>query len=420
MRFILLTLTCIFYFLTSNAQDTYADDLSSLKLNLENTRSFKKQIKGRKKIAFEKLYDSLHRVKPADRLQHIILLSELLYPVNDQHLALYEQPDSRAFSNEESFKNYLSGEEFRQYPALKINTDSLENILKTYPPDSLQGIYYFGDMYTAGLMKTAPDTYLGVVLRSSVPHWLPGHIAFRLHSEDGIHGRAVYAHPYYKSYTANANEKFRNRSLINSGFYISGKYFTYNKQKEQSADDYVNLPVNGHKFSHTRLNDSMHYLVIRSFQRNTETSRQSALFYEQVKDSLSLPYLLIDLRNNEGGSALEMRKFVRLVKKFKGKVYVLVNNGTLSQAEIYTLKLMRLKKVTLAGQPTKGMLTYGSNYGRKVVLAGGKHIFYPTDMGGRKKYLRYERRGIVPDIILDEKSPWTSQVTDHIRKRREL
>jgi C-terminal processing protease CtpA/Prc len=37
-------------------------------------------------------------------------------------------------------------------------------------------------------------------------------------------------------------------------------------------------------------------------------------------------------------------------------LYVLLNNGTLSQAEIFTLKLKQLNNVTTLGSTTKGML----------------------------------------------------------------
>lgn len=69
--------------------------------------------------------------------------------------------------------------------------------------------------------------------------------------------------------------------------------------------------------------------------------QESHRFYDSIKNSLKAPYLVLDLRNNEGGAGKEMRKYFVLLQKFvrKGHLYVLINNGTLSQAEILTLPI---------------------------------------------------------------------------------
>jgi C-terminal processing protease CtpA/Prc len=98
-------------------------------------------------------------------------------------------------------------------------------------------------------------------------------------------------------------------------------------------------------------------------------------------------------------------------------LYVVVNNGTLSQAEILTLELKQLKNVVTIGQTTKGMLTYGSNYGNRERLPSGRFEIYPTDMKGSKKHLQYEDYGINPDIFLKDDTDWIEQVVAIIRKK---
>lgn len=114
-----------------------------------------------------------------------------------------------------------------------------------------------------------------------------------------------------------------------------------------------------------------------------------------------------------------MEKYFSLLKDFtrKGHLYILLNNGTISQAEIFTLKLQELKNVTTAGQTTKGMLSYGSNYGKREKLPSGKYEIYPTDMKGRPKFLQYEDRGINPEIVLKNETDWIEQVVQIIREK---
>ena len=82
---------------------------------------------------------------------------------------------------------------------------------------------------------------------------------------------------------------------------------------------------------------------------------------------------------------------------------------------MFIIELQGNQHITLVGQTSKGMLTYGSNYGRTSILPSGKFKVYPTDMRGKAKHLQYEDVGITPDIFLNDQSNWIDQVIEIIK-----
>ena len=74
------------------------------------------------------------------------------------------------------------------------------------------------------------------------------------------------------------------------------------------------------------------------------------------------------------------------------------------------IRLKKCKNVTLYGEGTKGMVTYGSNYGKQIPLKSKGLFVYPTDMRGFKKDLHYETVGMQPDVYLSKDIDWIEQV----------
>ena len=74
-------------------------------------------------------------------------------------------------------------------------------------------------------------------------------------------------------------------------------------------------------------------------------------------------------------------------------MYVIINNCTLGQGEIFTLQLKQLQNVKTYGETTKGMLTYGSNYGNRPKLPSKFFEVDITDVKGDKRLVPYENYG---------------------------
>lgn len=417
---IVLALSFSLLTVVSNAQtNKYLTDLAALKSILQKTPSYKAQIKGDKLFLYNALYNRLasDSTNNPDSYNYFYNLAQLIFPLRDNHLGFYQLPNYNNFKTKESIDSFLRTKEFLNYPTCEINIDSLKIELTQKPADSIEGIYHYGQFYSVGLFKSSDKKYIGIILNTDIKYWLKGQIAIYLYEYGPNLYKAIYGHPLFKNFILQANEKYEHQSLMNSYFYSSYSQSIYSKQLHPV--DYVNVPKTSSKFELKTINDDVQYLLIQTFQADNTTVQKSNKFYDSIKNVLKAPYLLLDLRNNEGGAGKETRKYIALLKKFvrKGHLYVLINNGTLSQAEILTLKLKKLRNVTTVGQTTKGMLTYGSNYGNREKLPSGSFEIYPTDMKGSAKHLQYEDYGIRPDRSLNNDSSWIEQVVKLIQKK---
>lgn len=72
-----------------------------------------------------------------------------------------------------------------------------------------------------------------------------------------------------------------------------------------------------------------------------------------------------------------------------------------------------LNNVTILGDRTWGIITYGRNYPQEFETPSKKFKFHFTDLKDNwKKYLQYENAGIEPDIYLDSDSDWVNAVVE--------
>lgn len=406
-------------FLLPAQTNPYLADLQALKDILQKTPSYKAQIKGDELALYNDLYNRLavDTVNNVNSYKYFYNLSQLVFPLKDNHLGFYQVANNQQFKDQASIEQFMTTKAFLNYPKYAIKLDSLKTALATKPAESIEGIYHYDKFYSVGLFKHGDKAYIGVVVETEVPLWQKGQVAMRLYEYAPNLYKAIYGHPLKKNFIFQPVEKYKNQSLVNSFFYESYSKKIYAKHLQEF--DFVNLPDNAPKFELKQLANDVQYLLVRTFQANNASLQQSAAFYASIKDSLTAPNLILDLRNNEGGAKKAANKYFQLIQEYtkKGQVFILLNNATVSQAEILTLRLKKLKNITTVGQTTKGMLTYGSNYGKREKLPSQQFEVYLTDMPGSAKLLKYEDVGINPDISLDEHSNWIARVIELIRKQ---
>lgn len=400
------------------AQSTsYLADLDVLYTHLKKTPSYKDQIRGDKAVS----YDSLYRALRADTanvnnsFDGFYRLARLFFPLYDNHLGLYQFPaqvlKQTDFTNAQAVTQYKQSGFFKQYPIVNINLDSLRAVLATKHKDSVEGIYYYDQYLTVGLYRSADRQQLvGVVLNTTLPVWEKGQVAMRLYEYLPHCFRGIYGHPLYKYLLLYPNEKFRNHSLVNSWFYASISNEVY--KKFPGEVDHINIARIEPAFQFKTITPTLQYLRIGNFSAMEEDMNVSQAFLNSIKDSLTAPHLIVDLRNNTGGADKVSNKFLTLLKRYsaKGKIHVLVNNGTMSQGEIFTLQLRKQIKAPVYGQTTRGTLAYGVNYSDMLRLPGKQYGATITDMRNDRECREHENIGVAPDHYFDNTGDWIEKL----------
>lgn len=394
----------------------YQADLDLLYEQLQQTYSFKDQIKGARKVSFDSLYQALRKdtALTGNNFAVFLQLARLFFPIKDNHLGFYQFAEQTLdpvyYHNKQFVDQYQQSRFFTSFPTISLSLDSLQKALSTKPTDAIEGIYYYDTLLTVGVYRTVnPGELIGVVLRTSLPVWKPGQVAAYLYEQEPNIYKALYAHPIYKSFLLYGNEKYRNQSLINSWFYSSPANAVYSKTP--TAADYVNLPRTTPALHFRSLNASVQYLRLGTFYSSNEALKTSQVFYEQIKDSLTAPHLIVDLRDNTGGGEKASNKFMKLLKRYhhKGKIYLLINNGTTSHGEIFTVRLRKAIKVPAYGQTTRGTIAYGVNYSTTLKFPSGRFGAVMTDMKD-KGFSPYETVGVAPDQVWDNSEDWIDKL----------
>lgn len=396
------------------AQTTrFPQEVNSLDSLLRKTKSFKQQIKGDRYLLYQqKKAELLESPDTTFAWQRFLLLTELLEQVQDNHLGFYQRVNYQLFQTKEQLDSLHASDYFRDMPNVNWDLDSLKLKLAAKSASEVEGIFLYGNYYRMGVIKSGEQQYMGVVLESSTPYVKPGYIMAWLREKENNRFSAIYIHPVTKNFNFYATERYSNQQLLYSKFYQSDYSGIYTK--ELNPPDYSNLPDTASPFLLNEPLPALQYVRVSSFSNNGKLKKQSDSLIQLLTRSNPQAYTIFDLRNNTGGAASMAKPYIKWIKQVrkKSRVVVLINAYTLSQGEITASKLSKLKGVVLAGQSTKGMLAYGSNYGRHIPIAGGEFVFYPTDMR-TPGMLQFEDIGIKPDIELSNQEDWLKQIYNY-------
>lgn len=408
---VLLAIMCCSH---SRAQ-TVDPDAEKLYALVKNLPSFKDQIKGDKEQQFNKVYEQVLKDLPSarDEFSHLYTLSQLVLQLNDNHLYFYRVPPfnitRQSYTDSTFMAKYRSSDAFTKHLTTMLNVDSLYKAKRKAPADSVEGIYYINKDLTMALYRTAKrDSLIGVITNSRLPTWSRGQIAMILKEYTPNRFRAYRYDSFQRYWGLIANEKFMHNMLTESRW-----------KKFPDQADYVNIAPAEPLFQFRSINKTIQYLRSGSFATGTSNLVTSQQFYNRIKDSLTAPTMIVDLRNNGGGGFKASAVFLALLKDYatKGRIMALINNRTYSNAEQFALRLKPVENVTLLGETTNGTLTYGNNTGITETLPSGIFKLYVTDMADYGNYLPYENLGIKPSVFLKADSDWVIQTQKYIESK---
>ncbi|WP_198171445.1 S41 family peptidase [Mucilaginibacter aquatilis] len=409
--FVLISLLISRYAL---AQD-YVADADKLAAIVQQLPSYKDQIKGDQKHLFDAIKQKAKQdiLKAKDPYSRFYTLSQLILPLRDNHLYFSQNPPvdiTIPSLKDTAFMNRYRGSVwFKQALSSKLNVDSLSKALSVAPADSVEGIYHYGDALSMALYRTTKrDSLVGVITGSKIKTWQPGQIAMVLKEYKPNRFKAYTLHILQKTWGLLLNEKLMHGMLTESHW-----------KKFKNQPDFVNIQSTEPLFKFKNIDSGINYLRLGSFATSNKSLATSADFYNTIKDSLTAPTLIVDLRNNGGGGFKSSGKFLKLLEGYtkRGRIYALINNRTFSNAEQFAIKLSQLKNVTLLGETTNGTLAYGNNTGVTETLPSGEFKLYITDMRDDGNYLPYEGVGVKPAIMLNAKSDWILQAIKIINKK---
>jgi hypothetical protein len=360
-------------------------DLDFLYKSIKALPSYKDQLKNDQ--SYRQLYERLRKdLNTSNDFETYQKLLQLIYPIKDNHLSFHRTPDS-------SYK----------FSSLKptLNIQELEAKYKAYSKDSLEGFYYKGKRtHKYVVFKHSKDTYYLQNLTS-------GLVEVILNQSNTGSMNAIYFTVPSVPYVLLRNVKFSSGNLIGLGY------------QKLLLTNYSLLDPGANLYEYKKLNSDIGYLRLSSFNSSDQNIKVATDFFNRVRPNITVQTLIVDLRNNYGGYYKTSGQFIAFLKKYKGKICLLQNGYTISNAEQFIIDLKDNKNVTTLGETTKGTITYGSNMSKTIRLPSKRFLFYPTDMNGRAKDLAYESIGIKPDVRLDAFSEdWITQTLNYIKKNQ--
>lgn len=303
VRFIVLFLVLQFFPIITKAQNGcncqkeldfvvgyYERNLPGFKDNVTNeNRSFYNQFK-------KDLQEAALASK--NELACFKVLTQFVEFFKDNHSSIRMKMPVIDESNTVSVEDFKSSNIFLSREIINLN----DTDIKQYPLKDVRGIYKTKDSaYTVMVIesKTALRDYVGIIVDSNSKIWKPGQVKFELKETPtgGLEALVFLRNHSIRFYP--------NYSLINGILGTSWFKTSLNRYNDETVNA-------SNKFYYQNLQDSISYLRIPSF-----SGRRSAIIDSLYKEAFpkikTTPYLIIDVRNNGGGSDSNANPLLRYI-----------------------------------------------------------------------------------------------------------
>jgi len=245
----------------------------------------------------------------------------------DNHSRMDMDVESVNEKDENLVKTFLNSETFKTSETYQLKKTDF----KQYPLNDIRGIYQTSDsMYTIAIIpnKGSLRKYIGVITDSKTPLWVKGQVKLELNpNKKG--GYEVFM------YRGNHSLRFSPNYILSNGI-LGDNWFKTSLKKKVS----YNLN-NSNTLEFKILNDSTSYVRIPSFSGGLSAKIDS--FYMAIDAQIqSKPYLIIDVRNNGGGSdrnASPLLKYIYTKPFAEDIVDLYVTEGNIKMWELWYEKI---------------------------------------------------------------------------------
>ncbi len=425
-----------------------------LKANREAYSHYNKEIQKIKAAAVQE--------KDEDRC--ILQLDQYVLLLKDHHSNIGFNLERADLSTPELIEAFKNAQPYRQFEKIAVDTAKLLTMLQNRPIASIEGIYSDGRNLLFGIIKkeNTRNQYRGVVLKRT-KLLEPGHILIELTQQKNNTFDVVYN---IGLLGFNFQKIFKNITIENGQMPDLG----FAKTTASVAGDQEVRP-----YAFTALNASTNYLRLSDFDRSL--TEELDVFYDSIATEIKRrPFLIIDLRNNGGGSdnsyvnllqyaytrplqfdlsevwvspdniqryeEFDMEAYTTLISRMKKapslsfipqsedpstewkldsvtvfpkKIAVLMDRGTASSAEGMIFHLLQSDKVVTIGENSGGYIGYGNVMTAQTPC--GKFTVQSTTTKYAQKS-KYEFVGIPPMYPVSKKKDWVKYAEKLLQKSR--
>jgi hypothetical protein len=216
----------------------------------------------------------------------IIYLDQYVTLLKDHHSDIGFNLSRIDLSTPDLIADFKKSQSFKQFKKEKIDSNQITSMLSIKNTEDIEGIYSNGTSIVFGIVnnKNDPNSYLGLVLKSNKLLEL-GHVLLELtRTQDNT---------FNVTYNVGLMG-FNFQKLIKSQKIENGLIPSFGFSK-------ISPTSNEKEYELKELNDSTNYIKLSSF--DGKLTDELNAFYDSIHIKIiSKPYLIIDIRNNGGGS----------------------------------------------------------------------------------------------------------------------
>jgi hypothetical protein len=210
--------------------------------------------------------------------------------------------------------NEYKSKKFKDWESFPYNEKEFKSFLLKVNKESIEGIWVTVDStYKIGIKKIK-DEYVGFIIESKNPNWSKHRIKFKIKENNNRYSGVYYMGDYSTRYFSNIEKIGTNFLVIDFSNFIILKRIEpifKNEPENENIDRYIKIISTPIPFFE-KLSDKVVFLRIPSFD-HTQKKLIDSVIDLNFKTIINTENLIIDLRNNGGGSDMSFEKLMPII-----------------------------------------------------------------------------------------------------------